>query len=286
LPKELTRWINEHEFPEIYFRIPGLLTLQYLTNRVLYHRTWLIRREIKRSFRAAGGVLNYLDAGCGAGDFLIPFVRQFRASQFTGLDCSGTNLKVIRNFVTCKRWSGVELIESDLTQFKSGNEFDLILLASVLHYLPDSRAAIRLLADQLTEEGTLIIYVPLNYRRIMPGYSWLRDRLLSGVDYENGKPRRVDLTVASIQADLAEAGLSADRMRYLYGPAGQVAYEITSLTILMIKRVPWILSVIATIVYFPVVQPVVSLLQLVDYLSAPRTGNGLILIARKDRFKK
>jgi hypothetical protein len=51
MPEKLSQWINNHQFPSVYYRFPGLLRLQWFTNRILYHRNWLIRRALRRCLR-------------------------------------------------------------------------------------------------------------------------------------------------------------------------------------------------------------------------------------------
>ncbi len=47
------------------------------------------------------------------------------------------------------------------------------------------------------------------------------------------------------------------------------------------QKLPWIFSLLAILIYFPVVHPFVFLLQLIDFYSRNSTGNGLLLVACK-----
>ncbi len=93
MAKRLSNWINNHKYPEMYSYLPGLLKLQWLTNRVLYHRSWLIRRVVL-DFLKRQDEISYLDAGCGGGDFLVPFARKYKVGCFFGIDKSESRLSV------------------------------------------------------------------------------------------------------------------------------------------------------------------------------------------------
>jgi len=187
MPREVNRWINEHEFPGVYYHWPGILALQWLTNRVLYHRSWLIRKEVEGSIRCFKPGVNFLDAGCGAGDFLVPCAANHKDGSFTGMDKSGSNIDMIRFFSDTRNIRNLKLIHQDLDSPLEDGPWQVILCASVLHYLDDPGRFIHMAAAKLVPGGHLLLYVPLNYKRRIPGYQLIRNRLLKGVDYDHGR---------------------------------------------------------------------------------------------------
>jgi len=286
MPGNLARWINRHEYPDIFYRIPGLLPLQWLTTRILYHRCWLIHRTLKGTLRTFDFPISYLDAGCGSGDFLVPLARKNRNSKFSGLDKSAANLRMINIYTQKKKIHNVNLISLNLENKITLGSFDIILAASVLHYVHDTQALIQSFADHLRPGGKLIIYVPVNYRRFLPGYSWIRSRIMRDVDYDADKKPNEYLSLECLSAELHRSGLQIEKERYLYGKAGQVVYEITSMSLLLIQKLPWFLAIPLILIYFPLVQPLMLVLAVMDYLLPTKHGNGLLLVARKDQIKR
>ncbi|MFA6126914.1 MAG: class I SAM-dependent methyltransferase [Bacteroidales bacterium] len=282
MPEKLSTWINSHQFPEVFYRFPGLLPLQWFTSRVLYHRCWLIRREVNRELRKFSAGFAFLDAGCGAGDFLIPFARKFTPGWFTGLDQSPGNIHMINYFCRKKRVTNVSLLNGDIMETAFGDLFDVILCASVLQYLDNYQQVLDRFAENLKPGGHLIIYVPVNYHRRIPGYERLKRRFFREVDYECGKPFRNDLSFEGLNGDLREAGFTVTGHRSLYGPVGQIAYEISSLALLLIQKVPWIWSGLFTLIYFVAIHPFILLMLLIDFYSPDKQGNGLLITAARN----
>jgi SAM-dependent methyltransferase len=258
-----------------------MLGLQWLTNRVLYHRFWLIRKEVRRSVGYFSKDVRFLDAGCGAGDFLVPAAMKFREGDFTGLDKSEANIDMIRFYGNKRKIRNLRVEAHDLDNQLEAGFFDVVLCASVLQYLKDPGKFIRRMADKLSTGGHLLFYVPLHYRRRLPGYNRIRKQLLKGVDYDHGRLRDKELTAEGLRNDLQNSGFELANEKWLYGPVGQVAYEISSLFILMIKKAPWVISVPATLVYFLIVHPLILVLLGVDYHYPNRVGNGLFIRAIK-----
>jgi SAM-dependent methyltransferase len=285
MPKVLSTWINQHEFPKVYFRFPALLSLQWLTNRVLYHRSWLIRRTINRTLKQLPNNFSYLDAGCGAGDFLVPFAKKYPTGKFTGLDKTPSNIGMIDHYCQQKRIANVKLIATDLQEMGKEGRFSVVLCASVLHYVSDRQAVLRKFSENMISGGRLLIYVPVNYRRRIPGYEWLRENLFSKEDYEKGKPVSMNLSYREISGELAASGFRIESHQYLYGPAGQLAYEITSLSLLIIKKVPWIFSILGTLIYFSVIHPFMLALMGWDYSTRYKQGNGLLVTAMHEGLR-
>ncbi len=222
-------------------------------------------------------------AGCGAGDFLVPFARKFRSGQFTGLDQSNGNIDIIRHFCRIKEAKNVDVEIGDINELSTDDSVDVILCASVLHYLNDSQKVLESFARSLTPGGHLILYVPVNYRRRIPCYERIRREIFRKVDYESGKPFRTDLSFEKLAGELAHAGFSVTSHHRLYGPAGQIAYEISSMAILLIQKVPWVLSGLFTVIYFLAIHPFILLLMLIDFLLPGKQGNGLLITASRDQ---
>ena len=281
MARALTRWINQHEFPRLYYRIPGMLPFQWFVNRVLYHRTWLIRREIRHQLTKLSHDFTVLDAGCGAGDFIVPYARAHPQGWFSGVDAATGNIRLLEHFCTRKRIPNIRTVSGDLESIDLRGPYDLLICASVLNYIRDRSRFLKKISDTLSANGRLILYLPVHYRRRIPGYENFRTRFLKDVDYEANKGTRMDIEEQKLIQELEDSGLQVISRRGLYGFTGQIAYEITSASILIIKKAPWIFSVVLTLIYFPVVHPILLLLMTADYLLDSTKGNGLLIVAEK-----
>lgn len=135
---------------------------------------------------------NLLDLGTGTGHMLQLLGRS--ASRVAGLDASHAMLSVARANLERAGLSGVELRQGDIHVLPfEQNEFDLIVLHQVLHYLDDPARAIREASRLLSPGGRLLIidFAPHNLE-------FLR---------EDQAHRRLGFSKEQMTGWLAEAGL-------------------------------------------------------------------------------
>ncbi len=92
----------------------------------------------------------FLDVGCNEG-FFCGFAHFMGASRSVGIDYSYDFVYRAR-----QRFPECEFLAQDWSRLPEG-EFDVILLASAIHYADDQPALIARLVDKLTPEGVLII---------------------------------------------------------------------------------------------------------------------------------
>ena len=96
----------------------------------------------------------FLDVGCNEG-FFCGYAEFDGASEVIGLDRSSAAVaRAQARFPSC------QFLAQSWDQLPEG-KFDLILLASALHYASDQEALIHQLMDALTEEGTLVLELGL-----------------------------------------------------------------------------------------------------------------------------
>lgn len=92
----------------------------------------------------------FLDVGCNEG-FFCGFARFNGASRVVGVDQSAQFIDRAR-----RRFPDCEFHQQGWDALPQG-KFDVILLASALHYADDQPALIRALVDRLTANGTLVL---------------------------------------------------------------------------------------------------------------------------------
>lgn len=99
---------------------------------------------------------NLLDLGTGTGHMLQ--LLGPKASRVVGLDASHAMLSVARANLESAGLSGIELRQGDINVLPfERNEFDLVVLHQVLHYLDDPARAIREASRLLSPGGRLLI---------------------------------------------------------------------------------------------------------------------------------
>ncbi len=96
----------------------------------------------------------FLDVGCNEG-FFCGYARFDGASEVIGIDKSKAAVERARS-----RFPDCQFFAQSWEQLPEG-KFDVILLASALHYADDQTALIHRLMDRLTDDGTLVLEIGL-----------------------------------------------------------------------------------------------------------------------------
>lgn len=127
------------------------------------------RRAITSTCRDREGQ-RVLDLGCGTGNSAPLFPR----SRYTGIDINPDYIAAAR-----RRFPGREFIAGGAEEVEWGRDFQIILLNSFLHHLPDPAAeeVLRRAAGALAPSGQAIIQEPL-----IPGEKEHYHRLLMRLD--------------------------------------------------------------------------------------------------------
>lgn len=127
-------------------------------------RAWFLGSPLLRSD------LQVLDAGCGTGIVTLALreallQRGFRPGSFRGFDLTPAMLDRFRETLRARAIEGVDIVQNDVLQLESlpdgWNDFDLIVSASMMEYLPRERLvdALRGLRLRLKETGSLVLFI-------------------------------------------------------------------------------------------------------------------------------
>lgn len=100
-----------------------------------------------------------VDLGCGTG-LNLPLLREAVGStgRVVGVDLTDAMLSRARARVERQRWTNVELVEADLTEYLFPSEMDAALATFALEMVPEYDSVVRRVAEKLSPGGRLAIY--------------------------------------------------------------------------------------------------------------------------------
>ena len=276
-PRSIGSRINEHRHPAWMYRYPRTVVLLWVWFIVLYQRTWVIRARLRRYLSGAPTTLRVLDAGCGEGLFLLPAARKHARHRFEGVDLRGANIELCERYREQLGLTNLSLRQADLTQLEA-RPADLILCVGVLHCIPEDEQALAQLAAVLSPRGRLLLYTPLNRRRVLPGFERL---FRSTLNYEAHHAQHI-YTDEKLTQKINTAGLWVEDRHFTNGTLGIIGYELVTGAFLIANRPGFLLKIIGYPLFLLLV-PVQLLLNLLDLCISKKDGNGCLYEIRHDQ---
>jgi len=277
--------VNTHEYPKIFHRFLFLLRLQHFVTNILTLRTWYIKKLLSKLFCSFEKPFRFVDAGFGTGDMIFPYVSSFADSHFIGIDIEKNNVDFCNNYARKKQINNVEFIQSDLLDFKIEKKADVILCVGVMHYIKNDIKVFRNYYDNLNQGGSLVLYSPVNYKRIIPGYNKLINKYFKDIDYDTCNQICRQYTPGEIREKLQIAGFKIKSETFTYGFFGKIAHEIYSICLYVLGKYHWSFGILS-ILMLTMFLPFILLLMTVDFFKKHKTGNGLLIVAEKENTIK
>lgn len=194
-----------------------------------------------------------------------------------GIDINEESVNIAGKYCYSRNIKNVSLEMSGIDDFKSDLSFDAISCISVLQYVSNPDKSFIHLLKMLGENGKLLIYLPVDDKRVLPGYNYLRKSWFRPVVYDSYKEVNYKLTEPEIKRIIHENDAQIDKLSYTYDWAGKIGYELISFGQLFILRVNWILAFLFAIVYFPIILLPAWLFMLMDMILPKKRGNGILL---------
>lgn len=154
-----------------------------------------------------------LDVGCGKGE-LAHDVAERTGASVTGLDVDSGKLAFARERF---RRAGLEFVEGDALVWEPDGRYDIVILSNVLEHIAPRVELLRRLREK-TGAHRFLIRVPSVER------DWevpLRREL--GLAHFGDPTHETEYTVASLHAELAEAGLEPSELVQRWGELWAVA---------------------------------------------------------------
>lgn len=273
--------INEHKNPSIYRYLPFLLRVQHWFQHKTTLRNWYVMRDLRARLRSLPPTFRYMDAGCGAGDMILPFIKRYPRAGFVGIDRGKNNVETCQRYASFVRAKNTTFSCQSVEEPVKEKPFDLISCITVLHYVERDREALKNFHDSLVPGGRLLLYSPITYKRYFGWYKHLRETVFSGVDYDTIQGIQRNYTIEELRQKLNESGFEIEKVTFSYGNAGRIAYEMQSTVILSMQMLPVWLTPIYFLLGLVLVYPFVILMMILDFLRANKEGNGTLIVAKR-----
>jgi ubiquinone/menaquinone biosynthesis C-methylase UbiE len=273
--------INTHSFPRVFFTFPLLLRFYHFVVFITTLRNWYCYKTIRRAIGKVNKNFTLLDAGCGAGDYIIPLARKFPSASFTGVDKAEGNIHTLLNFVKKRKTGNCSFVNANIESLTSTECYDFLLCITVMQYIKYDEEALKSFYSLLKPGGKIFLYSPVNYKRFF-SFSAVRNPFCVKRNYDYVQQIERLYSAEELIKKVTDAGFNIASVEYAYGLFGMIAFEIHSAFLLLIKSTGFLFAPIIAMIYLPVVFPVTLIFNLIDYFSDNKTGNGTLISAEKN----
>lgn len=218
-----------------------------------------------------------LDAGFGDGQHLFGAARKFPKLNFWGVDKMPEHIRfAVTYFAKYTKTPAPRLLHTTIEAMNFHNQFDLVLCSATLQYIKDDLGALQCLLNALKPSGTLLLYVPVTNRSLLPWFKHLQ-RHLSHYDQKQQKKHFYSLD--ALREKCQRAGFHILAAHKANGWAGILANEWYNTWLMLAGNAGW-WSWLLMPIALPLVLPVLPL-QWLDDLLPKEKANGVLLVLQK-----
>ena len=246
----------------------------YFLLDLFFLRSWHLRRllaEKGKEFEEKG-LWKVLDAGSGFGQYDYFLLKKFEQVEIYSIDIKEEYLEDNRKFFKQEISNGrIQFANENLLELSSDEKFDLILCVDVLEHIEDDVSVINNLSALIKIDGYFLMHSPSH---------------LSGDDAAEddsfvGEHARTGYSKADIEKKLMEADLLPVKTHYTYGSAGKRAWAISIKYPMILFNKIGLFAFIPLLFYYPIILPIVLILNYADLFAKNKKGNGIYAFARK-----
>ena len=266
--------MNSKEIADFIGQRAWLRKLGFWFIKLTTLREWYLNQAVRRVM-ADHKPAAFLDAGSGMGQHAIEVAAAYKLATVTGIELDAEQVHDCNVFVQQQKIPNVKFFEGDLQDYDYSSEFDAVFCSSVLEHLPDDRKAISRLHRALRPNGTLIAYVPMSEKRVLPSLERKIARQLrcENKQFPHDHVRYYQPNELAVR--LTETGFNVVSKTITYGKFGRLAYDIVT-TVQYSRYFKFLFPL-----YLALVHPFVMILMWADMQVTNKDGNGLMVIAKK-----
>jgi len=280
MPAKITEMINNHRYPEILYKFPQAVKLYHFINNAATLRNWYVKNTLKKLLINLPYPFHIYDTGCGSGDILLPCAGKYKTSFFTGIDRIQENIKLCKSFADKSLLTNCNFSTGNIETYIPERPVDLITCITVLQYCKNETEVLKCFYKSLNPNGILLLYVPVNYKRIFRWFDTLRSVKGKTVDYDSTMGIYHHFTDLEIKDKVKAAGFSISESITTYKTCGKISFELYSSFLTIVKILPFFTGFLLFPIFL-IIYPLILILMFLDLFQRNNDGNGLLLIAKK-----
>lgn len=252
-----------------------LRSLVYILIFVTTLREWYIRSKLSKILSMNKDEVKFLDAGSGMGQHAIAVAKNRQNASVSAFEVDGAQVHDCNDFISKKRINNISFYQGNLQDFQFKDEFDVILCSSVLEHIENDVQVMTKFHQALKDNGYLLVYVPSSERRILSSLERKQQQMIrkSSKRYLHDHVRYY--SPEELTKKLQSVGFKIKEVTITYGDFGALAYDIVT-QVQYSSLFKYIFPI-----YLFLIHPFVLFLMLADFLKENRSGNGLMVVARK-----
>lgn len=273
---------DHHQYPGWLMQRPRWIYLHYFFLWFFFLRSRICRRAIKGLLKNLEDRNNFiLDAGCGEGQYLIPFATRFPGLHFTGIDILPDHIDFLNNLAAKEGLQNCTFSVEDLeSHLPDSRPYSLIYIIGVLQYVSDPAGVIELAHRSQTDGGQLMVYTPLDAGIEFGFYRYIRNKY---GHYDDARSRYKAIHRSDLDDWIHQAGYRIVTERPHYGYLASLGHQMMQSLMMLITAWKGILKVIP-VLFFIILMPIFVPLQIFETWIRPTARNrynGLLLILQK-----
>jgi SAM-dependent methyltransferase len=261
--------MNYYHYPSILINFPFIIRLVYSFNWISQQRKWIVYKTIKNNLKKLPAGSTVADIGCGEGQYLIPFAKQFPHIQFIAIDNHKPNIDFVALYARYLNIPNITTMPTGIENAQLTN-INFAWCISVLHYVPNDDKALQKIAHC----KELLIYQPINYKIETLFYKWVLNQFSNYDEKQN----RQHIYTTNQLLEKVNTFFTIKNTSLHYGKIGRITHEWQNGLFNIIFHGKAILKVFGGIILV-ITYPLILLGMLIDTCTPAKVGNGLFVHA-------
>jgi len=133
-------------------------------------RVWYVKRAVSRELFTYNQSFTLYDAGCGSGELIISLAKKYPSANFIGIDRGIENIQICSIYCRNNDLTNVDWKVDSIEKCNVNKSIDIITCITVMQYIEKDTLLLSRFYDLLNENGSLVLYIPINLKRIFPIY--------------------------------------------------------------------------------------------------------------------